>query len=75
VQVFLAFLQMVENTNAQPAYDELAERFQVPVTTITNDLHRARTLFKSYLLRAVRETVGEDKDPEEELFELRKWLS
>ena len=75
VQIFLAFLQMVENTNAQPAYDELAERFQVPVTTITNDLHRARTLFKSYLLRAVRETVGEDKDPEEELFELRKWLS
>ena len=75
VQVFLAFLQMVEQSNAQPAYDELAERFQVPVTTITNDLHRARTLFKSYLLRAVRETVGEDKDPEDELFELRKWLS
>ena len=75
MQVFLAFLHMVEDGESQPAYDELAERFQVPVTTITNDLHRARTLFKSYLLRAVRETVGEGKDAEQELWELRKWLS
>ena len=75
VQVFLAYLQMVSSDNGQPAYDELAERFNVPVTTITNDLHRARTLFKSYLLRIVQETVGKGEDAEQELWELRKWLS
>ncbi|TVR43477.1 MAG: sigma-70 family RNA polymerase sigma factor [Planctomycetota bacterium] len=74
VQVFLAYLHMVTEDSGAVSYEDLSERFQVPVTTITNDLHRARALFKSYLLRVVQETVGEGHDPEQELAELRRWL-
>lgn len=75
VQVFLAYLEAVHRDNEQPSYDILGERFGVPVTTITNDLHRARALFKSYLLRVVADTVGDPEDAEQELWELRRWLS
>ena len=76
VEVFITFLEeTAANDGSSPSYDDLAERYAVPVTTITNYLHRARTLFKTYLLRAVRETVGDPKDAELELHELRKYLS
>lgn len=75
VQVFLAYLQTVAEDAGNVSYDALSEQFHVPVTTITNDLHRARTLFKSYLLRVVQDTVGTDGNAEQELWELRKWLS
>ena len=52
----------------------LAEEFAVPVTTVTNDLHRARSLFKTYLLRVIRETVERPEDAEIELHALRQYL-
>lgn len=74
VDVFMAYLQHAED-GTKPSYDDLAERFEVSVATVTNDLHRSRALFKTYLLRAVRETVGNPKDAEAELHELRHYLS
>lgn len=75
VAVFRAYLAATaEADGSSPGYDNLAEEFGVPVTTITNDLHRARKLFRTYLLRAVRETVGDPGDAEAELFELRRYL-
>lgn len=74
VEVFITYLEQAAENGDPPSYDELSERFEVPVTTITNHLHRARTLFKTYLLRVVRETVGDPKDAELELYELRRYL-
>lgn len=75
VQVFSTYLERTADDGTSPSYDELSEQYDVPVTTITNYLHRARALFKTYLLRAVRETVGDPKDAELELHELRRFLS
>lgn len=75
VAVFTAYLEGAAAHGSPPSYDEMAGRFEVPVTTITNDLHRARSLFRTYLLRVVRETVGDPQDAELELHELRKYLS
>ena len=75
VQVFMSYLQAINETGQPPSYDDLGERFAVPTTTITNDLHRARGLFKSYLMRVVEDTVGSPDDAEQELWELRRWLS
>lgn len=56
------------------SYDQLSARFQVPVTTITNDLHRARTLFRTYLKRVVADTVGDPAEVEAEIEALRNHL-
>jgi RNA polymerase sigma-70 factor (ECF subfamily) len=74
VAVLRATLQGAADGRA-PAYEELAERFAVPVTTITNDLHRGRALFRGYLLRVVRDTVSDPGEAEAELSELRRWLT
>lgn len=74
--VFSAYLQATADGDGKPpSYDDLAERFGVPVSTITNDLHRARALFRGYLLRVVRETVGDPQEAEQELHALRHYLS
>jgi len=75
VAVFCSYLEQASAHGDSPSYDQLAEQFEVPVTTITNYLHRARTLFRTYLLRVVRETVGTPQDAELELHELRKYLA
>jgi RNA polymerase sigma factor (sigma-70 family) len=75
VGVFTTYLERTAADGAPPSYDDLAEEFGVPVTTVTNYLHRARGLFKTYLLRAVRETVGDPKEAELELHDLRQYLS
>jgi len=75
VEIFLTYLDLATNDDQAPSYDDLAERFDVPVTTVTNDLHRARSLFRTYLLRVVRDTVGDAQEAELELYELRKYLS
>ncbi len=74
VAVFLDYLDAASGDGDPPSYDNLAERFEVPVSTITNDLHRARALFHTYLVRVIRETVGDAADAEVELHELRKYL-
>ena len=35
--------------HGKPSYDDLAQHFDVKATTITNDLHRAKVLFKPIL--------------------------
>ena len=74
VNVFVAFLKKTSELDQTPSYDDLAEEFDVPVTTITNDLHRARSLFRTYLERIVRETLNNPNDIEQELYALRQYL-
>lgn len=75
VAVFRQYLEDAARTGEPPSYEVLSAQHEVPVTTITNYLHRARTMFRDYLLRVVRDTVGDPQDAESELFELRKYLS
>lgn len=75
VQVFTDYLERTATDGDAPSYDVMAEAHGVPVTTITNDLHRARALFKTYLLRVIRETVERPEDAEQELHALRRYLS
>lgn len=75
VAVFKFYLAHAAEHGAPPSYDVLAERYDVPVTSITNYLHRARTMFRDYLLRVVRETVGDPKEAELELYDLRRYLA
>jgi len=75
VAVFVYYLEQTAEHGSAPSYDELSERFEVPVTTITNYLHRARSLFRTYLLRVIRETVNDPREAELELHELRQYLS
>ena len=74
VAVFEKYLELTAEGGDTPSYDTLAEEFVVPVTTVTNDLHRARSLFKTYLLRVIRETVERPEDAEIELHALRQYL-
>lgn len=75
IDVFTHYLAVTAEDGAPPSYDTLSARYDLPVTTITNYLHRARALFKTYLLRVVRDTVGRPEDAELELHELRRYLS
>lgn len=74
IAVFQAFL-LAAQEGREPAYADLGLRFLVPVTTITNDLHRARALFKGCLEQAIKDTLGEDADLEKELNAIRQHLS
>lgn len=74
VECFRLYLEHTAEHGDPPSYDHLAERFATSVTTITNWLHRARALFRTYLLRAVRDTVGDPGEAEAELHELRRYL-
>ncbi|NRA37585.1 MAG: sigma-70 family RNA polymerase sigma factor [Planctomycetes bacterium] len=74
VAVFIDFLQRTVDEDSRPSYEVMAEKFSVPVTTITNDLHRARSLFRTYLERIVRDTLNNPSDIEQELFALRQYL-
>jgi RNA polymerase sigma-70 factor (ECF subfamily) len=74
VSVFIEFLKITAAAEQQPSYDELSEHFQIPVTTITNDLHRARSLFRTYLERVVKDTLNNPNDIDQELYALRQYL-
>ncbi len=74
VEAFQLYLERTAAEGHSPSYDELAAHFQTTVTAVTNWLHRARTLFRTYLLRTIRETVGDPQDAEAELHELRRYL-
>ncbi|MDA3961180.1 MAG: sigma-70 family RNA polymerase sigma factor [Planctomycetota bacterium] len=75
VAVFTTYLEQTAERGEAPSYDELGAEFDLPVTSVTNYLHRARTLFRTYLLRVIRDTVGKPEEAELELHELRKYLS
>ncbi len=75
VAVFARYLEETSQSNKVPSYDMLSEAFDIPVTTVTNYLHRARALFRTYLLRTVRETIDNPDDAETELELLRSYLS
>ena len=74
VTVFTDFLEMTAAQDQAPSYDVLSEKYAVPVTTITNDLHRARSLFRTYLERVVRDTLNNPNDIEQEMYALRQYL-
>ncbi len=74
VNVFIEFLNITAQSDSTPSYDDLSEKFGVPVTTITNDLHRARSLFRTYLERVVKDTLNNPQDIEQELYALRQYL-
>ena len=73
VQVFLHYLE--QSQNGKPSYQDLAAHFDVTVTTITNDLHRAKVLFKTYLERVVLETIADPAELQKEIHELQSILS
>lgn len=75
VELFERYLAITSQRGSPPSYDDLAAVFGIPVTSVTNHMHRIRQLFRTYLLRAVRETVGRADEAEIELAELRRWLS
>jgi len=70
------FLARVEAAAAgQPAsYAQLAERFDLSETDVTNFLHRGRRLYDAALRAELRGSVASDREVEEELAELRKYL-
>lgn len=74
VGVFIEFLKRTAEEDQTPSYDDLSEQFEVPVTTITNDLHRARSLFRTYLERVVKDTLNNPNDIDQELYALRQYL-
>lgn len=54
----------------RPSYDELARRFRVSVTDVTNLLFRARKRLREIVLKRVRDTVTDEKEAEAEMRDL-----
>ena len=73
VEVFSA---QVESAAAGKAasYAQLAERFDISETDVTNYLHRGRRLYDAALRAELRGSVASDREVEEELAELRHYL-
>jgi RNA polymerase sigma factor (sigma-70 family) len=74
VLLFAFYLEHTAEDGDPPSYEVLAQHFEVPVSTITNWLHRARSLFRTYLLRVVRDTLDDHDAAEIELNRLRSYL-
>jgi RNA polymerase sigma-70 factor (ECF subfamily) len=73
VDVFRA--QVDSAAAGQPAsYADLAGRFGLSETDITNFLHRGRRLYDAALRAELRNSVNSDREVEEELGELRHYL-
>jgi RNA polymerase sigma-70 factor (ECF subfamily) len=73
VEVFMAQIEAAAAGKAA-TYAQLAERFGVSETDVTNFLHRGRRLYDAALRAELRNSVNSDKEVEEELGELRKYL-
>lgn len=63
--VFVAYA--VEPTDPAPTYRQLAERFQIPETQITNYLSWARRRFRRFVAERIRELTGSDEEYRAEL--------
>jgi RNA polymerase sigma-70 factor (ECF subfamily) len=81
VQVFMAHVESAgaeaggPGAAAAPAtYAELGKRFGLSESDVTNYLHRGRRLYDEALRRELRNSVGSDREAEEELAELRRYL-
>ncbi|MHC5067981.1 MAG: RNA polymerase sigma factor, partial [Planctomycetota bacterium] len=74
VELFISYMEETAATGDAPSYRDLSEQFSITETTVTNHLHRARALFKTYLLRVLGDTVDDPSEAEAELHELRRYL-
>ena len=74
VELFAEYLALTAAEGEPPSYERLSQTHAVPVTTITNWLHRARSLFRTYLLRVVRDTLDDPDAADSELTRLRAYL-
>ena len=54
-------------TDGEVSYAELAERFGISATDVTNHLHHARTRFRGVVRSVVRDSLDEDADLPDEL--------
>jgi RNA polymerase sigma factor (sigma-70 family) len=84
VQVFMAHIEPTApgaevaaagGGGAAASYTELAKRFGLSESDVTNYLHRGRRLYDQALRRELRNSVGSDREAEEELAELRRYLT
>ena len=73
-QIFQRYLNLAAELGNNPSYRDLAAEFELTETAITNHLHRARSRFKTYLLRVIRDTVGNPDEAQVELARLRQFL-
>jgi RNA polymerase sigma factor (sigma-70 family) len=55
---------------ARPTYQDLADRFDIPVTQITNRLHATRRELRGIVLDALRSITGTEREFREEAAEL-----
>lgn len=74
VTVFAWYLERTADEDTPPSYERLSQEFDLPVTSVTNYLHRARSLFRTYLLRVVRDTLDDPEEAELEIERLRSYL-
>jgi len=83
VQVFLAQVESAGagagadrpgGSGTLATYAELGARFGLSESDVTNYLHRGRRLYDQALRRELRNSVGSDREAEEELSDLRRYL-
>jgi RNA polymerase sigma-70 factor (ECF subfamily) len=80
VQVFMAHIGpaapgAAAGGGAAASYTEIGKRFGLSESDVTNYLHRGRRLYDQALRRELRNSVGSDREAEEELAELRRYLT
>jgi RNA polymerase sigma factor (sigma-70 family) len=68
VQIFEAY--DVEDAPARPSYRDLAARFGLPETTVTNHLAWARRAFRRHVLDVLRSLASSDKEYRDDAREL-----
>jgi RNA polymerase sigma-70 factor (ECF subfamily) len=73
VEVFMAQVRAAAEGRTA-SYAQLAERFGISETDVTNYLHRGRRLYDAALRAELRNSVHTDREVEEELGELRRYL-
>jgi len=57
-----ALFEALDLDDARPSYRDLAERFGVPVTTITNRLSAVRRTFRECVLEILREATASERE-------------
>jgi RNA polymerase sigma-70 factor (ECF subfamily) len=60
---------------SRPSYQDLASKFRLTETDITNFLHRAKRLYRDLLRSEIRSYVSSDEEVEEELRDLWRSLA
>jgi len=73
VRVFMAHLESA-GRDRPGSYAELGATLGLSESDVTNYLHRGRRLYDEALRRELRNSVGSDREVEEELAELRRYL-